>query len=324
MGKSFEYRPGDNEMSDTFLENAHAKAKDVIEMNRVDIDDFEGFYPDNKLAADKEYVASRKAMMEVPHPNLIAEQMKRHDKAKRTSDVMEAMIIDPKVIRSWYAYTDKDGNKISEVNAMGTSELDDLANGVDAVWELKHVTEGYSNLALAVDVTFSSSFEEKIQYIKGNIDQGQLAKVEYFMPKWGDMKGEVTQIPRVVIGADAKHLTDLALLWSRIDDRRPEVEVNPMQLLVLEEILLQLPIYEQYALSIGQDVVVDKIRTTRLKFEKLHEQTLKKLPGASDYIEEDKVFTNLKQYLKDFDSMPTKVSNGKFRQDINAKHGVKE
>lgn len=316
----FEYS---QEMGDSFLEGVHAKALETLEMNRVEIDDFEGFYPDNKLEADKEYVSTRKQMMETPKPDQTPEERKREQKAKKIAEVMEAVIIDPRVIRSWYGVKDEAGLNICEVNAMGTSELDDYANGVDAIWELKHSQEGYANLALAVDVTFAGDFESKFQYIKGSLEKGQLGRVEYFMPKWGDMKGEVAQIPRVVIGADAKNLTDFALLWAKLSDRRSEIEAHPLQLLILEQIMLQLPIYEQYARDLGQTELAEKIQITKNKFQRLYDQTKAKLPGYHDVIEDDKMLQHLKYYLKNFKDIPSKVATGKLRQSINQKHGVK-
>lgn len=321
--RSPEYFDHSHEIGDAFVELAHRRAKETLERNRVDLEDFEDFYPENKLAADKEYVEARKQMMEIPSPSFIREDVERLEKAKKMSEIMEAMIVDPKVIRSWYEFEGQDGKNICEVNAMGTSELDDLANGVDAVWEMKHYTEGLSHLALGVDITFSSDFKEKLQHIKGELDQGEMGKVEYFMPKWGDIKGELKRVPKVVIGSDARHLSEIAPMWSRLEERRSEMATHPMQKLILEEILLQLPVYEKYARKIGQEDIAEKIRITKLKFDKLYDQIRQKLPGYYDFIEEDQVFLNLKQYLKQFDDLESKVATGKLRRDINQKHGVK-
>lgn len=310
--RSSEYGTRDHEMGDTFLEVVHEKAKQIMEMNRVELEDFDGFYPSAKLAADQDYIDEKKKLM----------MESTAEKAKKMSEVMEAILIDPKVIRSWYGFTDEEGRQLCEVNAMGTSELDDYANGVDAVWELKHLTEGTSHLALGVDVTFSSDFEEKIKYIKGGIDNGQMAKVEYFFPKWGDVKGEMANIPQVVIGADAQHLTELALLWSKAEERKQEIEVHPMQRLILEEIMYQLPVYEKYARKFGKDEIADKIAVTINKFKKLYDIAIDKVAGYQDFIEDDKVFAHLKDYLQKFDEIESKSPSGKLRANVNAKHGL--
>jgi hypothetical protein len=303
------------EMGEAFIQSAHNKARKILAANRVDIEDFDGFYPEAKLKADAEYVRVRKSQYEITEEG-------RVEKAKKMSEIAEAMVVDPKVIRSWYSFTDEAGKQVCDVSATGTSELDDLANGVDAVWEMQHSTEGYSNLALAVDITFAREFEEKIQFIKGDIANGRLARIEYFMPKWGDIKGEATQIPRVVIGLDAKNLSDVAPIWSRIEERRGEMANHPMQKLILEEILYQLPVYERYAREVGHVELAEKVRITYLKFKKLHHSVKKKIPGYSDFVEDDRVFAHLREYLEHFDQIPRKTSSNELRSEINKKHGI--
>jgi hypothetical protein len=320
--RSPEYFDRSHEMGDAFVESAHKKAELILNQNRVDLEDFDGFYPEAKLQADREYVLERKSVQDIPAPSFLREELARIEKAKKMSEITEAMIVDPKVIRAWYGFKDAEGKVICDVSATGTTELDDYANGLDAVWEMKHATEGYSNLALAVDVTFAAEFKDKLQYIKGDIEKGNLAKIEYFMPKWGDMKGEATQIPRVVIGVDAKNLCEVAPIWSRFDERRTEMEAHPMQKLILEEILYQLPVYEKYARKIGEIAVAEKILITKQKFAKLYELTLQKIPSGSDFVDNDLVFRHLREYLDKFEEMPSKVATGALRAKINAKYGI--
>lgn len=320
---SYESEHSEGAMGDTFLNTLTKKVRDTFDLNRVQLEDFEGFYPDNKLAADAEYVEVRKKGFANYGPEFSAQEIARMEKSKKMSDLMEAIIIDPKVIRSWYGQLKADGTKSLEVNSMGTSELDDYANGVDVVWELKQEQEGVTHLALGVDVTYSSSFEDKLKFIKGDILAGTLANVEYFLPRWGDMQGRILQIPRAVVGVDATRLSQLAVYWARLDERMDDMANDPSQLIILEEIMMQLPVYESYANQIGQVAVAEKISNSLKRFERLYNMTKTKLNIPKDIIMEDKVLQTLQEYLRNFQDLPVKHSTGKLREDINRKHGVK-
>jgi hypothetical protein len=98
---------------------------------------------------------------------------------------------------------------------------------------------------------------------------------------------------------------------------------DPSQLIILEEIMMQLPVYESYANQIGQVAVAEKISTSLKRFERLYNMSKTKLNIPKDIIMEDKVLQTLQEYLRNFQDLPVKHSTGKLREDINRKHGVK-
>jgi hypothetical protein len=97
------------------------------------------------------------------------------------------------------------------------SRFDDVANGVDSIVEFEE--EGAtSHLALAVDVTKSSEgLKKKFERIRSSIEEGELSRVKYF--KSENFRGELRNVPRVVIGADhptVENISNLLLRFIRI------------------------------------------------------------------------------------------------------------
>jgi len=100
-----------------------------------------------------------------------------------------------------------------------------------------------SYLGLALDATLGGT-DEKFSRIKREVDTGKLGTVKYFRSKRGEFRGELSQIPRVVVAVDAKTVLELATLW--LEKRHKELNEHPFQHQMLEEILIQLAHFESY------------------------------------------------------------------------------
>ncbi len=163
------------------------------------------------------------------------------------------------------------------------SKFDDIKNGVDGIVEFEGEEGANYHLALAVDVTESKQhLAQKFEDVKRSIRQGSLSKIKYFKSK--NFRGELSEVPRVVVGADRgtiNNISRLLLQFKRLqssvaeqrknpDDRsipqgaakelakiRTEIAEHPLQTLVLTEAKIQLEAFKIYAQRKNKHEVVE-------------------------------------------------------------------
>lgn len=183
---------------------SYAKLQERGLIKRIDPNNFRGLpgYEDTVVDNDLQAIAKKKAY--------IAQQNLKHPhevELKKVSDVFET------ILEEQIEQNEGFGPDASIIRA---SEYDDLINGIDAVIEFD-LEKGTSHLALGIDITFGiisgTDLQKKFQSIKDDLNAGKLAKVKYFESKHGDSKGELTELPKVVIGVDRQTVNDLAEAW---------------------------------------------------------------------------------------------------------------
>ena len=157
--------------------------------------------------------------------------------------------------------------------SMIASEYDDIFNGIDLIVEISQEV-GLRHLALSIDITSSSiHLFEKLSEIKDNIRKGYLSKVKYFRSKSMQPRfmRELSNIPKVVVGVDARTIRNLSLLrveyysakkGAKLEQNSPDIrkalakKANQIlhkiakyrtQMLILEEIELQLKTFVEFA-----------------------------------------------------------------------------
>ena len=91
-------------------------------------------------------------------------------------------------------------------------------------------------MALAIDETFSHDVDEKFKRIKEEIKRGELTQIKYFISERLNIRGELSKIPRVVIGIDAKQQKEIGELW--LEKNNKDLAKHSTQFIILEEILL--------------------------------------------------------------------------------------
>lgn len=162
------------------------------------------------------------------------------------------------------------------------SRYDDLINGVDSIVEFEETQDANpSHLALAVDITKSGvQLQRKFGDIKRSIEDGKLSEIKYFASE--RVRGELRQVPRVVVGADQRTMEEVAdlLLRFKIRQQHPalrkesglsEQEIaaaqnefrtvrdalkdHPLQFQLLSEMQRELEGFRNYASSIGKHKV---------------------------------------------------------------------
>lgn len=162
------------------------------------------------------------------------------------------------------------------------SEFDDLINGVDIAVEFER-EEGFKHLALGLDITSSAKeIRHKLFEARKHILAGDLTLMKYFMSEKSHIRGEVSQIPWLLIGIDKKLLKELCAL--RLAQTPPPNEAglseetkkhlaeermkarsalagHRVRDLILEEIEMQLKFFMEFADKNKQEAIAGKFET---------------------------------------------------------------
>lgn len=230
----------------------------------INPDDFADLYDPGSIEADKGQVSELEAKFrseEINDSTLLAK--------RRRGELFEAIV----------------NNCIESANWLGQktkiiipSRFDDIINGVDSIAEFEE-RGGKRYFALAVDITKSEiELGNKFASIKKSIDDGRLSRIKYF--RSGRFRGELSSVPRVVIGADNKTVAEindlllrLKLTHREIEQKRAEgkrplravvsgngearrkIEHHPLRFKILLEIRTQLESFRYYAAKTNKPAV---------------------------------------------------------------------
>jgi len=245
--------------------------------------------------------------------------------SRRRGELLEAMIFWQIKYARWFGV---------DADAVAVSRYDDIANGVDLV--VQFLKEGgFKFLAMTVDVTSSpDQMTTKLDKIKKDILEGKLSKIKYFDPdpnkkKQASLKirGELRDIPRVIVGIDNRTLRELSLLKiiisgafkgardeknprdlrMRLNDRHKEAVIKMVnhraQMIVLEQIQLQLATFSKFARSNNRAELADQYDNDLGIINEILEQKMASLQFTpEDFVanSEDEVFESLRLGLRTF------------------------
>lgn len=120
---------------------------------------------------------------------------------RKLATVFEAIVHEHAELSEWFG---------PDAETIKPSRYDDIKNGIDTVAELKETGNSVARIAMGIDVTFSHDAELKFERIKKEIESGKLAEVKYFYSESSDIKEKLSNLPRVVIGADEKTIREVA------------------------------------------------------------------------------------------------------------------
>lgn len=178
-----------------------------------------------------------------------------------------------------------------------SSRFDDIKNGIDSIAEFQETSTAASYLGLAIDVTTTTDLAKKFETIKQEIARGDLGKITYFVSEHTNMRGELSNIPKVVVGADRKTVQSLADMYGEKDNAA--LARHFIQFQILEEIGFELDAFEKYA-----------NQTNHLDLESVYRKTGKMIKNIlsakhstiKDTKERDAVFSAIKLQLINFKS----------------------
>lgn len=226
------------------LPEAYKRAEEVLEKKRINIDEFASLYGSGTIAEDKKKLAERELQI---NDFFRDDPDHRQEHTLELATVFHAITVNNV---SWFGMP-------TNTTVHATTRFDDVFHGVDAVVE-KNSPEGLTHLGLAVDVTFGHSAKKKVEHIKNHINHQSLTRVKYFKSEEKGFRGEISELPSVVVGVSGDTVKELANLFARKEDTA--LELHQVQFQILDQILLQCDYFASYADAKGSPHLADKYK----------------------------------------------------------------
>ena len=263
------------------FERSYKEMARTLNGARIKERDFEDKYTSPQVEEDLVYVKERKRDSET-------ELTREEEEARKLAVIAEGLFFRGGNEWGWLG---KDARIIK------TSEYDDWKNGVDGIIEFKgeEDDERVSHTAYGVDVTYGgrSTVRKKFQIVKREIEMGNLAKVKYFQS--GSFKGERWDVPRIVIGAEKKHIMEILALGDKDAVRR-----HPYQTLMLKIMQLQFESLAAYALEKDKIALAEAFRSEEKRIRRVLQQKIIEHGRIPERLIEDKVVRAICAELKEF------------------------
>lgn len=218
--------------------NAYEKAVSVIRRSSMDRHKFVGLYGAERIQQADAYVADIEEK--------ISRQNNPDDELNaRVATVYEAILHEQG--SHWLG---------REVVFLKPDRYDDLMHGIDEVLEWKDIHSRRSHMGLSVDATFSANYgvEKKMGSIADSIRRGELSTISFF--ESDSFRGELRNVPKVIVGAGKQTLHSLTRLWVKRQDTA--LKTHPMGWLMYQQLEAQCAGYRDFALRVGRREVADK------------------------------------------------------------------
>lgn len=262
------------------LEKAYEKAQKILAVEEIDIRSFDDLYDPEKIEQDLEYIEKKEEIFN-------KENVQERQELNMLSSVFEAIFFEQAELSEWLG---------PNAHTIKSSRFDDIKNGVDSIAEFESEEGDISRLALAIDITFGPQLQKKMARIKKEIERGELAHIKYFVSASEGFRGELKNVPRVVVGADKKMVKELYEIW--IEGKKKELSEHKIQFQVLEEIAMQLRTFEKYAKKNDVEHLIPVYQRAIKIIERVMAENGQILT-TEDFLE-DNVFSTLYEELKKF------------------------
>ncbi len=249
MGETVDYH---ERVDYTLHERAHKRADEIYnrKINGRRPEDFIGgqFYTNDAIEEIKIKVEWYEKQFAEQAAALTPEQREKHEMSTKLAHCLEGIILTTK---TWFGPTSC---------VYPTTKWDDYYNGVDLVAE--RMSGGVmSHHGFALDVSYGGRnvIARKINKIVDRIKKGKLGKVDFFKSNDGSFKGQLSEIPLVVIGADGNTMKGLVNLFAEREDQK--IEDHPVQFQIVDQVLIQCDFF----IKIAEDIQDISIRNRIIK-----------------------------------------------------------
>jgi hypothetical protein len=277
MPKNLEFQAGAENID---IDKATQKALKILDKS-INPHDFDDIYKD--VDKDLAYVEEmEKRFREGANQNPV-----EFENISKMAVILEGIINEQIELSDWFG---------ADASTIVPSRYDDIVNGVDCIVEFEEGENSASHLALAIDAVSSTGVRKKFERIKHDIDNGHLAEIKYFASAFLGIRGEKSNVPKVVIGADRKHIREVMELW--LNNKRKELAEHYLQIQILKEIKIQLEVFIQYANSKGKPDMANIYKKALLIVKRI----IREKNNASydiDKIEEDSVYNAIIREVQD-------------------------
>jgi hypothetical protein len=279
-------RPETEALNQRFLERAYERAALVLNHKEINPLHFTALY-------GAEYVRNDIAEVERLEKRFSAEMSPEDRENAMLAQVFEAII---------HEEGDAKGKGVGaggwfgpEAHTIASSRYDDIKHGVDTIIEFRRQTDA-AYLGLAVDVTFSTSVEDKLRRIRDEVKSGELTRLKYFESEFLGFRGELSGVPRVVVGVERKTVQELVEQW--MEGNTETLKTSQVQHQLLFEIQMQLEAFEKYAESHGKTTTAGICARGRAIVEGIIRS--KKPSMRPSEFELDEVFHGISRYMMNF------------------------
>ena len=209
-----------------------------------------------------------------------------------------------------------DGSIVTGENGADTDEALGLLRGHGELFVCESVIQNHG---------ISSSHTEQYSYIQGLImlglpdedigkladsfEKGELPIIKYFSSENTNIRGQLSVVPRIIVGADMTTVANLSYL--HFHGKNKELAEHPIQFQIIEEIIGQLKAYKEYAEKRAEQVIKGGYDSTPYeKIIRVYANTLEimqrilqnKQATTNDTGERDEVFRAIKNNLKSFET----------------------
>lgn len=177
---------------------------------------------------------------------LDTDKREKQEMSVKLAHCLEGIILNAK---TWFGPTSK---------VYPTTKWDDYYNGVDLVAE-RMTGDVMNHHGFALDITYAGRnvIARKINKIVDRIKNGKLGKVDFFKSNDGVFKGQLGEIPLVVIGADGNTMKGLVNLFAEKEDEK--IEDHPVQFQIVDQVLMQCDFFIKIAEQIQDPITKDRI-----------------------------------------------------------------
>ncbi len=257
------------------IENIYPLAQEKLQSYQIQMDSFSDLYSSEVILADKKEVERRKKGFEIH----MTDQEKE---LRKLAEVLEAIILYHGEQSNWFG---------SEATLTRTTDYDDLTHGTDCIMELTN-PNNTSQLALAIDATFSSHVGEKLIEISNEIIKGELTRIKYYISDQAGIRGELINVPRIIVGLDTNSIMNISDLW--LNNANEHLANHPAQFQILEEIMMQCEFFSRLAIAEDQVKIGEIYRKIYEKIKTIY--SAKKAEGNDNHWR-DSSHANLKRVL---------------------------
>lgn len=239
-------------------------------MKGRDLDDFVGGpVTQEVINSYKEKVVALDGIFAKQNEEKTPEERMMAEHAKEMADCLEGVFLNTP---SWFGL----GSKL-----FPTTKWDDYKNGVDMVAERRE-GELVNHHGFALDITYggTETIIKKMSKIANNIVKGKLGHVDFFKSADGRYKGQLGEVPLVVIGADANTMKGMVNHFANSEDNA--LVLHPFQFQMIEQVILQCDFYIEVAgrcTDVGASMkIIEAYTRLKSEFESLLKVKAKTIP----------------------------------------------
>jgi len=252
-----------------WIEATHEKAAKIVRESAIKPSEFIDLYGEEGVKSDEAYV--KRSKLKFDRDNTLEQQV-----SKKLATIFEAVILEQSELSNWFG---------SNISTIKTSEYDDIARGVDMIAEYSSENAA-AHLALGIDVSYSpGSVPKKLEAICKAIESNALPTVRYFKSEQLGMRGELKNIPKIILGVSYAKAMELANAWLGVKEGRLPKNTfvkHPVRSHLLREMQVQFAGFEKIAVAAKNEAVAAAYKRASL----ILEEALKEAASENISIQE--------------------------------------